>query len=423
MRVLYLFLAIFIVSCNRQPDYLEKALSMSGANRYELEKVLNHYKKNPEDKLKYKAACFLIENMPGKYTLDTMSMVANQPYFDKLAETLSTNGEYGRGEMNKICDSIKEVHKQTANLSPVFISDLKTIKAEFLIRHIDCRFESKHQSLWADSISFDDFCKYILPYRTTNSYWDGSHDFFTEKYTPFIDSLNSLQTLGQYIDSEIKEKYINGGIFYREYYPFLYPVTFRNLLQSHIGVCSDICSVSIEAVRSMNIPAILNVIPCWGNGSNSHFMAELIKNVPIRLYDNTQQIKTKPEDELISDMFWTQDIIRANEGIPSVINISSCRTVPKIFRETYALQHKNLYFQAKGEEIPQFFKNPHLEDITEKYLECADATVVFDTSLSNRFVYLCCYNQDMITFEPVAWAKIKHNKALFHDMRINIGNS
>jgi hypothetical protein len=37
---------------------------MAGANRTELEKVLRLYSRHAEDSLKYRAACFLIENMP-----------------------------------------------------------------------------------------------------------------------------------------------------------------------------------------------------------------------------------------------------------------------------------------------------------------------------------------------------------------------
>lgn len=43
---------------------LEAALSQAGENRVELEKVLHRYQSNPSDSLKYKAARFLIENMP-----------------------------------------------------------------------------------------------------------------------------------------------------------------------------------------------------------------------------------------------------------------------------------------------------------------------------------------------------------------------
>ena len=50
-------------SCSNDSP-LEQALIYAAFNRPELEKVLNHYK---HDSLKYRAACFLIENMPGKY--------------------------------------------------------------------------------------------------------------------------------------------------------------------------------------------------------------------------------------------------------------------------------------------------------------------------------------------------------------------
>ena len=43
---------------------LEVSLQSAGSSRKELEKVLCRYQVHPSDSLKYKAACFLIENMP-----------------------------------------------------------------------------------------------------------------------------------------------------------------------------------------------------------------------------------------------------------------------------------------------------------------------------------------------------------------------
>lgn len=43
---------------------LEVALRAAKSNRSELEKVLHHYQRTPDDSLKYKAARYLIENMP-----------------------------------------------------------------------------------------------------------------------------------------------------------------------------------------------------------------------------------------------------------------------------------------------------------------------------------------------------------------------
>jgi hypothetical protein len=59
---------IFAISCtNKKNSELQNALKLAGPNKKELKKVLDHYKKEPADSLKYKAACFLIENMPWHY--------------------------------------------------------------------------------------------------------------------------------------------------------------------------------------------------------------------------------------------------------------------------------------------------------------------------------------------------------------------
>ena len=58
--------SVAVVSCDRR---LDDALDMAGDNRGELEKVLRHFKNNP-DTLRYSAAVFLIENMPYHYTQD-----------------------------------------------------------------------------------------------------------------------------------------------------------------------------------------------------------------------------------------------------------------------------------------------------------------------------------------------------------------
>ena len=62
-RCSILFLFSLFLSCS-EPSKLEQALEFAGDNREELEKVLEYYRKNPSDSLKYRAACFLIENMP-----------------------------------------------------------------------------------------------------------------------------------------------------------------------------------------------------------------------------------------------------------------------------------------------------------------------------------------------------------------------
>lgn len=77
MTKLILIICLFVISgslfysCSQEKKEetaivlpLDVALSQAGENRVELEKVLYRYQSNPSDSLKYRAARFLIENMP-----------------------------------------------------------------------------------------------------------------------------------------------------------------------------------------------------------------------------------------------------------------------------------------------------------------------------------------------------------------------
>lgn len=69
---IFLLMVLFVIVANRvhlvssisPAASLEVALQAAGDNRSELEKVLRRYRQHAGDSLKYKAACFLIENMP-----------------------------------------------------------------------------------------------------------------------------------------------------------------------------------------------------------------------------------------------------------------------------------------------------------------------------------------------------------------------
>lgn len=50
-----------LLACTNETKQLDIALQQAKDNKEELEKVLTHFE---NDSLKYRAACFLIENMP-----------------------------------------------------------------------------------------------------------------------------------------------------------------------------------------------------------------------------------------------------------------------------------------------------------------------------------------------------------------------
>jgi hypothetical protein len=408
--------------CIKSPDMLEQALQISGDNRAALEEVLQHYGSNPADRLKLRAAEFLIANMPGKYMLDTLSMAANQPYFDAMAASRIKNGGYAENETSRICDSVKTQMPHAVEPKPRYTSDLQTLTAQFLIRHIDRSFETWDASPWAEDLSFDTFCRYILPYATKGDYWDDSHAFFRTAYASLPDSLADMYAAGKHIASDVQGSFSHGGSFFREY-PFFEPMTFRNLMAVRVGGCIDMCCAGVSALRSVSIPASLDMIPWWGNAQNNHFLCELIGDSLPEHYDNTQRIWSKPEDELIKEMFWSNNPPPPREGIPSQVDVITTRTIPKIFRDGYAIQHNSLIYQAanKGEEIPEIFRNSCLEDISSQYLVCEDATVSLDKpNIPRKYAYLCCFNPNSIFPAPVDWAPVKRNKAAFRNVGVNV---
>ena len=63
IRIVFVLVIVFLLcNCTSYSPELTEALVLSGENRKELLHVLEHYE-HDEDTLKYKAACFLIENM------------------------------------------------------------------------------------------------------------------------------------------------------------------------------------------------------------------------------------------------------------------------------------------------------------------------------------------------------------------------
>lgn len=143
---------MFLVSgCGNRPDRLEYALEFAGKNRVELEKVLDHYK---GDTLKYRAACFLIENMPRWYAydgwqLDTLHAIQSR----QLAGALSESDKKWR---------VFDFH----TLKKVY--DAKVITSDYLIRNIEMSFKEWKERPWNRTLPFEDFCELILPYRIGN---------------------------------------------------------------------------------------------------------------------------------------------------------------------------------------------------------------------------------------------------------------
>lgn len=141
-------------SCDHE---LQQALDMSGHNRSELEKVLEHFKDDP-DPLKYASARFLIENMGYFYSYDGHDI--------KLYDSIYLNAQHEPG--NYRTEYINKAYRTILFDNCQVKSDLQTIHADFLIKAIDEACDAWSQSSWSKDYDQSVFFNYVLPYRISN---------------------------------------------------------------------------------------------------------------------------------------------------------------------------------------------------------------------------------------------------------------
>lgn len=140
-----------LISCHME---LHSALEQAGSNREEMENVLEHFKNDP-DTLKYSAAVFLIENMPYHYTQDGKGVYSVDSSYLAMAE-------YPKEQRENV---FKELTKDVDTSGDSLAIDIRTIKADFLIKIIDEACDLWHEVNWNNEYSTQLFFDYVLPYR------------------------------------------------------------------------------------------------------------------------------------------------------------------------------------------------------------------------------------------------------------------
>ena len=189
-------------------SYLERALAAAGPNRAELEKVLVRYAARPEDSLKYRAAVFLIENMPGHTYYRGEQLDNYLEYYAILPEAISS----GRGSAAAV-DTIRTRYGALDLSSLEHLSDIGTVDSAYLCSNIDWAFKVWEEQPWCRNVSFGDFCEYILPYRVGNeTLAEWREDYYAE-YNGVLDSLRrspgkddplqAAQVIASYIDRTV----------------------------------------------------------------------------------------------------------------------------------------------------------------------------------------------------------------------------
>ena len=253
-------LSIFLMACTARSP-LDLALERAGDNRLELEKVLQHYS---GDSQKRKAAEFLISNMPY--------------HFSREGFFVNRDGKRFRPDMRRITDKkameecIDSLHAAGYRVQERKRYDIHTIGSDFLIRQIELAFEAWDKP-WAREVSFEDFCRYILPYRSQYEMLGDFREVLRDRYLPLLESSGVTNPYDAclIVNARLKEE-----IRYKDVGSPLY-ATIEETYQSGKGACEALCDYTLHAMRSVGIPVTIRQT-VWTRMDRGHVWTAVLSN-------------------------------------------------------------------------------------------------------------------------------------------------
>ena len=336
--LIVVFLSLF--SCMGTVDRLEWALTLAGENRTELEKVLQYYK---DDSLKYKAACFLIENMPYHYGYEDARL-------DSVKAVLAT-APLGDGY---IPDSERKRKWKSFNYKSLpILQDVQRMTAALLIENIDVAFETWNRVSWAKYYSFDDFCEWILPYRVGDEPLESWRKAYYDHYHPILDSLYQGENILEAADA--LNKFLKYETPFSPNSDFDLPhLGAKYLLKYRLGTCKETTDHTVYIFRSLGFPVGIDEYLYSPSNQNSHVW-NILKNTD-----------GKPLS------FWYMD------SRDLAVGMTDGRKKGKVYRMQYGIQEEKYQGVYKDNSTPSVVRNPLLKDVTEEYFGSNEYPVRID---------------------------------------------
>ncbi|MDO5981568.1 hypothetical protein [Flavivirga spongiicola] len=389
---IYIIVLISFMSCNSIPDEIEEVLKMSGDNRQELQAVIDYYQA-PKDSLKLKATFFLLKNeIPiGTYIDIQKDNQIVKEIFLTLSDSLSpyfgiedADNFHERYQIvSKIFNQQESISGELNEFGYQVKSDLKNISAKFLIENIEYAFKAWDLP-WAKKYTFQQFCNYILPYRSGRQYPNAWRKFFFNELKPFRDSIGNITDavlVSAKLNSYIENKdFIGSGFIYNAPNVLSTPEAYKLKLY---GNCVSMSNLVSDMMRSMGIPTTDILMNKFGHNGKDHLQNAVLASNGDWKYFN---IGNKP-DTLIYDGKLT-----------------------KIYRKIPS------YFGDLTRDEREILKKINLfgwKDITNKLTDAYNVKVPLTSigTVKKRIAYLCIFNSNVNqTWVPIDWTLIDQDK-------------
>ncbi len=374
-----LLLTVFS-ACNNLPEPVKATLNTT-SNRAELLKVIAHYQERGETQ-KVDAAYFLIKNLREQMHVEGDGVIHKRKMLRKIAEIPQ------RLDLFNKWDSLTNLVGKTTKLSVSTVYDSDIMKSELLIKHIDAAFKAWRYP-WARSLSFEEFCDYILPYKLVNEEPTLWNEIVQQKTKWLLDSNKDEKDVYKVcisLNDYLKKQ------FYFQKFPISWDMNFQDLLTVQCGSCYHATQFTTYYMRALGIPVVMDFTPLWGNMNGGHNWNALIyKGKPVAFVGAE------------SDPGQTK------------IDLAFQRKRGKIFRYTFLTNDERINKREKLANAPTFLKDPNIVDVTSDYIPVTTITVRPSLKMEEKsLMFLCVFNSQQ--WIPLDWAEVTNGTAVFKSM-------
>lgn len=390
---LWIILSIVFISCNpktvKPSNRLTQALSMAGENRSELEKVLAYYE---NDLLKYRAAVFLIENMPYHYSYKDTAYI--NAYYNELDSvfTITQNAE------NELKDSLfKKVKEKYPGDGLIRVSDVTIITSAFLIDNIERAFTHWQTEPWAAHLGFEEFCEYLLPYKVCETQiLENWRLYFSDIAAMNLDKMayckpfkNSVVKACEFVNLELRDTVKPRVSIYTGVPSEIIVRRMSTLSKAPLGTCEDYTHLAAVVMRAKGIPVAVDFTPQWPFRSFGHYWDVLFNN-------NNKNI-----------------VVEGCIGKPGMPHMDD-HIMAKVYRTTYSVNREIERINVEDRHVPDVFQNVFMKDVTREYMMAVDVKMKVTPPSQSKYIYLSVF--DNKNWVPVCWGKMSLGSARFKDV-------
>jgi hypothetical protein len=384
-------------SCTKYPAAVEESLQMAGGNRGELQKVLRRYSRHSSDSLKFRAACYLVEHMRWHFSTQRIESMDGRfaQGLSELTQLYSalTDGLSAQEVMSDEVKTLLRWRGRTTQLrfdstlaeSEVregIFPDLQYVNFDFLASHIDNAFRMRDSVEAVQSLSFEDFCRYILPYRSMPFPWLNSGGELSHIFSPYLNRPASSRFSERILryNACMKIRALFGNK------PVKSPLGLYGLFFHNAYDCTGIASYAVNVFRSCGIPAALEFNASSRRFAGRHFYCA----VP----DSTGRWRSfNPETELPGDV--------------DFLSLSFTNT----FRYTFEPQKNSPYCQRNEDEpLPGIFSTPCILEVTPNIYDVQELTLPFSAPVQNCIAYLYVFQKNASGTTAATWGYVNHRK-------------